>query len=114
MGQLKQFEFADLATMDGGRIGIAVNQAIKRAAEDCEDLPGEKAARKVTIQLEFKPELDQDGLCDNIATTVQIKQSLPTRKTRAYDMGLRKNGVLTFQPEALDNHQQDTFDFEEK
>jgi hypothetical protein len=113
VGELKQFSFSDLATMDGGRIGIAVDQAVKRAAEDCWDLPGEKAARKITIQIEIKPELDQDGMCDSVSTVVQIKQSLPTRKTRPYDFGLRKNGVLTYQPDALDNHEQDTFEFEE-
>lgn len=113
MGTLKQFAFAEMATMDGGRIGIAVDQAIKRAAEDCWDLPGEKSARKVTIQIEIKPEVDQDGLCDAVSTVVQIKQSLPTRKTKPYDFGLRKNGVLTYQPDALDNHDQETFEFDQ-
>jgi hypothetical protein len=62
----------------------------------------------------LKPELDQDGECDGVSAKVQIKQSLPTRKTRAYDLGLRNNGVLTFQPEALDNHEQNTFEFGEE
>lgn len=112
MSTLKQFSFAELATMDGGRIGLAVDRAIRRAAEDCEDLPGEKKARKITIQIDLTPDLDQDGICDSVSARVQIKETLPTRKTRAYDFALRKNGVLTYQPDALDNHDQETFDFE--
>lgn len=99
--------------MDGGRIAIAVDRAIKRAAEDCEDLPGEKRSRKVTIQMEFTPSLEADGSCDSVQATVQIKESLPTRKSNVYDFGLRKNGILTYQPEALDNHEQDTFDWQD-
>lgn len=110
---LKQFTFEEMAELDGRRIAIAVNQAIKRAAEDCFDLPGEKAARKVNIQMEFKPILDETGDCSEIDFRVQIKQTIPTRKTRAYDFGLRKNGVLVYNPEALENVDQQTFEFGE-
>lgn len=113
MGLLKQFNFAALAELDGGRIGIAVDRAIKRAGEDCEDLPGEKKARRVTLVLDFVPDLDQDGLCESVKASVQIKESLPTRKSKKYDLGLRRGGVMTYQPDSLENHEQDTFDFED-
>jgi hypothetical protein len=112
--QIKQFGFSELAELDGGRVRIAMDQLLKMAALDCEDRPGEKKARKLTLQLELKPVLDQDGMCEDVKCTVQMKSSLPTRKTREYGFGLRRGGMLTFNPEAPDAHDQGTFDFKDK
>ncbi len=108
---IKQFTFQDLAEFDGGVIRAAVGAALKRAVEDCDDRPGLKAARKITLQLEFKPLMDQDGLAEEAAFKFKLRESLPNRESKEYVMGMRKGGVLTFNPDSLDNHGQETFDF---
>jgi hypothetical protein len=112
--QIKQFSFAELVELDGGRIRIAMDQLLKMAALDCEDRPGEKKARKINFQMELKPVLDQDGMCEDVKVVVQMKSSLPTRKSREYEFGLRRGGMLTFNPDAPDAHDQGTFDFNGK
>jgi hypothetical protein len=114
MGTAKKFSFKELSEMDGGRIALAVDRAIKRVAEDCEDVPGEKQKRTVNLQIEMKPVLDPAGFCERVDVAIQVKEKVPTRKSRVYDFGLRKNGVLTYQPDALDDHKQDTLPFEDE
>ena len=118
MSNIKQLEFADFATIDGGRIALAMEAAIKRAAEDCHDRPGEKAGRKVTLEIVFVPKPEDNGLCERVASAIQVKETMPTRKSKVYDFGLRRRNVkgvesvmLTYSPESLDNVNQDSFDF---
>lgn len=107
-GQLQKLSLAALGEIDDGRLATAFDQAIKRAADDCNDRPGEKRKRCVVLQIEFEPVLDQDGVCDSVKSAVQIKDTIPTRKSRSYDFGLRKGGFLVFNENSLDSHRQST------
>lgn len=51
MRNLEKFDLAALASIDGGRIAIAFEQALRRVAQDCDDRPGEKKERTVTLSL---------------------------------------------------------------
>jgi len=103
---LQQLSLAQIAEIDDGRIAAAFDQALKRAAQDCDDRPGDDRPRKITIELAVAPVLDQNGMCDSVKSQIQIKDTIPTRKSRIYDFGLRKGGLFTYQPMALDNHRQ--------
>jgi hypothetical protein len=105
--------FSQLVQMDGGVMELAVNAALKRAAEDCEDRPGVKRARSITLKLEVLPRLDEDGICDEVLYAFVMNEKLPNRSSKEYTFGLRKNGVMSFNPDALENHNQHTFDFNE-
>lgn len=112
--KLKKFELSALSDLDGGRVNIAFNQALSRVIGDCEDRPGEKTARTVTMQLAVVPVLDESGVCDDAKVQIVITDSVPKRKTRVYDMALKKNqkgASLLFRPDSLDEVEQDTFDF---
>jgi hypothetical protein len=109
---IQQFTFKDLAEFDGGVIAAAVNAAIKRAVADCDDRPALKAGREVTLKLKFTPLIDADGVAEEARFEFAMGEKLPGRSSKAYSMGLRKGGVLTFNPKALDNHNQETFPFD--
>lgn len=113
MRELKELTLATLAEIDGGRLAIAFKQALQRCAMDCDDRPGEKKTRSVTIQVAVEPVLDQDGLCEDCDVQVTIADSVPKRKSKAYNCTLRKGGKLLFHPDSLDDHEQETFDFKE-
>jgi hypothetical protein len=104
------FDAKALAVIDGGRIAEAINQELRKAALDCDDRPGDKRARKVTLQLEIVPKVDDRGNCDSVDVTAQVKAIHPSRKSQKFDMSLRKNGVLAFNEESLDNADQRTLD----
>lgn len=110
---IKQVTFAELVGMDDNVLEVAINAALKRAAEDCEDRPGVKRSRKITLNLEVMPVLDEDGIAEDVRYSFVMNERLPNRSSKQYTFGLRKNGVLTYNPDALDNHNQHTFDFDD-
>ena len=112
MGELKEFNLAALAEMDGQRIAIAVDAALKRCVMDCEDRPGEDKARKVVLNLELTPDMDVNGNCDNVTVRAFVNDTVPKRRTKKYNMSLRHGGRLAYQPDSLDNPEQDAFDFD--
>lgn len=105
---LQQLSLSQIAEIDDGRIAEAFAQAVKRAAQDCDDRPGDDRPRKITLEIAFSPVLAENGLCDSVKSQIQIKDTIPTRKSRVYDFGLRKGGLFVYQPMALDNHRQNT------
>lgn len=113
MGLLQELTLESLAKMDGGRLGLAFQQALKRVVQDCDDRPGEKKPRSVTIHLAAIPILDEDGLADNCKIQFQIADSVPKRRSKVYDMSLRKGGHLLFNDDSLDSVDQGTFELEE-
>lgn len=111
MRNLEKFDLGSLATIDGGRIAIAFEQALRRVAQDCDDRPGEKKERSVTLNLAVKPRLDPDGLCEDCDVQVTVADNVPKRKSKVYNMSLRKGGHLLFANDSLDDHLQETMDF---
>lgn len=109
--QLQKLTLASLAEIDGGRLNEAFSQALKRVVDDCEDRPGVKKPRTVSIQLEITPVLDQDGMCDEAKVQGTVVDNVPKRKTKIWDMSLRKGGHLMFRPDSLDDAEQNTMDF---
>ena len=110
---LREFRIESLTELDGGRVVEAWNQALKRAIADCEDRPGVTDTRKVMLQLELSPSLDEDGNVESVKGQFQIKDSVPTRKTKKYDFEPRfQDGakVLVFNDLSDDNVHQRTLD----
>jgi hypothetical protein len=112
VGTLERFDLKSLAAIDGNRIALAFEQALKRVVSDCEDRPGEDAARKVTLTLAVKPVLDSDGLCDDCDVQIAVADVVPKRKSKVYNMSLKKGGYLLFNNDSLDAVEQDTFEFD--
>lgn len=112
MGTLEKFGLKALSTIDGERIAIAFEQALKRVVQDCEDRPGEKKERTVTLSLAVKPRLCADGICDDCDIQVAVTDSVPKRKSKVYNMSLRKGGHLLYNDDSLENADQETMEFE--
>lgn len=113
MGVLEKFTLGSLSTMDGERIAIAFEQALKRVVQDCDDRPGEKKERTVTLTLAVKPVLDADGMCEDCNVQVAVTDSVPKRKSKIYNMTVRKGGCLVYNDDSLDNVDQETMDFDD-
>jgi hypothetical protein len=111
---LKQLSLHEIADLDGGRIGEAMNQALKRIASDMDDRPGDDRPRKITLEIAAIPVVAEGGDAEGCKIQIQVKESLPTRKSKVYDMGLRRGGMVVFQPMALDNHMQTPLEFGEE
>lgn len=104
MSQLHELTLTSLAAMDGGRVGAAFQQSLKRALLDCEDRPHEAKARVITLQVGIVPAIaDADEVCDEIRMKVQVTDSVPKRQTRPYSCRLRAGGMAAFNDESLDD-----------
>lgn len=106
---LEKFSLKSLSTIDGERIAIAFEQALRRVVQDCEDRPGDSTARTVTLTLAVKPRLDVEGICDDCNIQVAVTDSVPKRKSKVYNMSVRKGGHLLYNDDSLDNAKQETF-----
>ena len=117
MRELKKISLEEIAEIDEGRIGVAFAQALSRLAADLNDRPGDDRPRKLNLQVEMTPTCDETGVCDSVQMQVQIKDSIPTRRSRKYDLGLRSTrdgGQLVYSPGSYDNHRQGTMDFDDE
>jgi len=110
---VEKFQLKSLAEIDGGRIAIAFEQALKRVIQDCEDRPGDKKERTVNLSLTVKPVLDADGFLDDCDVQLLVSDSVPKRKSKVYKMAVRKGGHLVYNPESLGSVSQQTLDLEE-
>ena len=109
---LRQFGLRELVEFDDGRIAVAFDQAIARIAQDIDVRPGDDRPRKLTLEIAFGPEVDGSGLCDSVKMQLQVKDALPTRRSKVYDLGLRKGGLMIFQPLSLHDHNQQGLPFD--
>lgn len=96
--------------LNGGRVGIAFDQELKRVVKDCEDRPADDKARTVTITLEIKPVLDSDGFCEEVTGQIKINSTVPKRKTKPISFGVRRGGMLVFNDLSEDDVNQSTIE----
>ena len=104
-----QLTLQTLEKLGHGSVVEAFNQALRRAARDCEDNPHEDGKRTVTLQCELEPIPDKLSGCDEVVAKFQIREKLPTRKSRKYSMAMRRDGMLVFNEDSPDDVNQSTF-----
>jgi len=77
--------------LDNGKIGLAWSKLVSLVTEDCIDRPGEKGARKVTLSMIVKPDIEEGGNCETVLTGFEVSSSLPKMKSKAYSMEPRRD-----------------------
>lgn len=109
--ELVRLDLASLKQLGDGRVAIAFDQAMRRVALDCQDRPGEKRPRKVLLEVQVIPELDDNGECDEVKCEFVVKDAIPTRRSKKYSLGLHRNGQFSFRDGSPENVDQTTLDF---
>lgn len=105
---LDQFTLAKLEDLDGGKAFIAFQRHLTRAANDCLDRPNDGKPRTVTLKVALVPAPDPEGDCTEVKAQIFAESAVPKHRTKVYSFGLRKNGILVFNNDALDNVSQTT------
>jgi hypothetical protein len=107
-----QFTLSSIRDIDRGKIELAINHALKQCVLDIEDRPGDKAKRKVTIQIEMTPQLDKNlAVLDTVAVQFRVATAIPVRQSSIYPMLPSDDGVVMFQPDSMFDPRQSTFAF---
>jgi hypothetical protein len=110
---LQKFDMETLTELDGGRIRTAFEQAMKRLEHDCKDRPNVKAARKLELVITMTPLPDDAGDLDSVDVKFRVKDSVPKRESKAYNMRAVPGGLL-FNELSPDDVRQQTLDMAPK
>lgn len=88
------------------------NQELARVVRDLTGRPGDKSVRSVLLQWNFKPSVDQNGICTEAKGYVTCVSKIPKQKTRTMSFGLSAGGALIFNGTSPEDVNQMTFDNE--
>lgn len=80
---------AKVSDLRNGAVGREFDLALAKVAGDVNDCPSQKAARKITLQIEFLPPKDDDS-GDEAGVTVKIKTTCPPRQYSPHAMKLKR------------------------
>lgn len=100
------FSLDTIRQLDNGRVFEAFSQAMARAVRDCEDRPGEDKVRKVLLQVELTPVVEDEDTPTTVAMLCQVKDTVPTRKSKTYSCGIKAGGIIAFSTESPGNFNQ--------
>lgn len=106
---IEEFRLESLATIDGGLIREAFEQAMRRCRADCEDRPGVDKPRKVTVVATFTPTQASDGTFDSCDVQFDVDDTLPKRQSPRYNMKVER-GRLFYNEMSPDAIRQRTLD----
>lgn len=105
----KPLTLASLVDLDMGKATLAFQQHLARAAADCIDRPEDTKPRKVTLEIAMVPVIENDGSYYEVRSSICVSSKVPRHQTKVYSFGVRKNGSLVFNPDSVDNVNQNTF-----
>lgn len=100
-----------LISFAGGSIDRLFSRQLQRAILDCDDRPGDKSARTVTVELKIKPVLQQgDGqggaAIIDVAVEAQVKSKLPNYISKTVECQVKNGGRAVFNDLSPDNANQ--------
>ncbi len=103
-----QLSLESIKDLDDGRVSVAFMHELKRAVADCQDRPGDKNSRTVTLEVKLEPVIDEGGQCEEVKGEFQIKSKVPQRKSKTFSFGVRRGGILVHNVDSPDDIDQKT------
>lgn len=91
--EIVALDFTNLAGLDEGRINKVLGYHLQRVAMDLINRPGDKTARKVSLDFTIKPQIDLDtGECSSAKVEVECKSKVPVHRSKPYEMLVDSKG----------------------
>lgn len=106
----KKLTLENLQFIADGSVSAAFQHHLKRAVEDCDDRPGDKKPRKVTLELLVTPVVLQDGSTTDVSVESYVKSSVPPHISRPVECKVKQGGKAVFNDLSQDNPNQMTID----
>ena len=115
-----EFRLENFADLDGGVPAEMVARQLSRIVDDVRKRPGDKSKRKLIVCAEMVPkthvEKDEYGgnvtVLDGLSVKIRAKVSMPDQSTAEYDIGVKDDGRIIFNPDHPFNHRQASLPFE--
>ena len=94
---IHEFDFSTIANLDDGRIAASWNLLLSRITHDCHDRPAIGDSRKMALEMEMSPVMDEAGNVEVINVKFQVKHSMPAVKSqKKYELQPRGKYKLVF------------------
>jgi len=106
----QEFTLSSLTNFADGKVAISFNKLLRAAVADCMDRSGETAAREVDLCIRVVPNIDQDGMTENVNVSVKIGSKVPKYQSAPVNCTSKVNGQLFFNDLSPDNPLQMTMD----
>ena len=107
----RTLEMKDLADLDGGRVGINVNNSLATIAHSLKKRPGDDTPRKLLIEIEFIPVMNDEGQLDSADCRASVATKLPKYRAGMVSLGLSDdNNEMLWNDHSEDNVHQHTLD----
>ena len=100
-----------LKALDNGLIAKLLDEEMKRAVKDCQDRPGDKKSRVVTLKINISPfDVAGGGDLEGCYTSFDVDSTMPKKKSRDYPTLVHRNGQLSFSENNAENPRQGHID----
>jgi hypothetical protein len=86
--------FANLATIDSGKVDKLLRFHLQRIAADLQARAGTRNPRKLVLEFSFVPISDEIGDCEGCKVEIEAKSKIPVYRTKTYEMRVVNNGML--------------------
>lgn len=98
---MEKLSLSTLPLYDQGSVAVLFDQALRDIYLDLEDRPTlGKAARTLTLQLNFKPSADENADLDEVECDIQVACKLPNKAARVnYLFPSKRDDGLGFEPD---------------
>lgn len=107
---MRDLSLGNLQHIAGGTVDAAFQRHLKRAIEDCEDRPGDKTARQVTLTVNVKPIMLQDGAASDVMIECVAKSTVPPHISKPTECRVKHGGKAVFNDLSESNVDQMTID----
>lgn len=107
---LRELDLEGLAEFAGGTVDAAFRHHVKRAILDCEDRPGEKKPRTITLSLKVVPVILQEGAVTDVQADCEVTSSVPKHVSRTVECRIKQGGRAIYNDLSEDNVDQMTID----
>lgn len=112
---IREVTLENIGEMSDGAVAAQFQRHLTRAISDCEDRPGDKTARKLVLEVEVIPvmeQMDGGGLPSivNANITCKIKSKLPDHVSRPTECQIKQGHRAVFNDMSENNINQRTLD----
>ena len=112
---IRDVTLANIGEMSGGAVAAQFQRHLARAFADCEDRPGDKTARKLVLEVEIVPvleQLDDAGMpaVINADVSCKIKSKLPDHVSKPTECQIKQDHRAIFNDMSEGNVSQKTID----
>ena len=107
---LRELNLEGLSHIAGGTVDAAFSKHVKRAIMDCEDRPGDKNARTISLVVKVTPVILQDGAITDVQIERDVASAVPKHVSKTVECRVKAGGRALFNDLSEADYDQRTID----